>query len=127
MDTEDSSQKEGGVKKDKFPSPKDTRVEWKVKLNNLQKGETQVVVEVVDQAGQMNAYADTIKVNFLGKIPTSFSLDTINQRAIGVVNREVVSYDLFTTAQQVHARIGQVTPNGACSDPAPASSYYVAI
>jgi len=127
MDSAASSQKEGGVKKDTFPSPKDTRVEWKVKLNNLQKGETQVVVEVVDQAGQMNAYADTIKVNFLGKIPTSFSLDTINQRVIGVVNREVVSYDLFTKAQQVHAHIGQVTPNGACFDPATDNFYYVAI
>lgn len=127
MDSAASSQKEGGVKKDTFPSPKDTRVEWKVKLNNLQKGETQVVVEVVDQAGQMNAYADTIKVNFLGKIPTSFSLDTINQRVIGVVNREVVSYDLFTKAQQVHAHIGQVTPNSACFDPATDNFYYVAI
>src|SRR5699024_9352754 len=100
-------------------------VSWEAEVA-LQQGETELVVDVVDETGKVNFDADVVKIQLM-KVPTTFSLDTTNQRVVGVVGDTVVAHDLFTKSQRIYANIGYINPAGSCFDPATDNFYYVTI
>ncbi len=84
--------------------PEATEVEWQAQLE-VDPGSTEIVVEVRDQAGNLNRADATPIVDYL-KVPIEFSLDPIEDRIIGLgdgtgITFELVEYNLRTDTQRV--------------------------
>ena len=120
-----SSQRMSGYQKGATSDSDGSLVSWEAEVA-LQQGETELVVDVVDETGKVNFDADVVKIQLM-KVPTTFSLDTTNQRVVGVVGDTVVAHDLFTKSQRIYPNVGYINPAGSCFDPATDNFYYVTI